>query len=94
MNRLSFGRRLRELRAAAGLTQRELAGRTGIPAVNISQWECGLYAPLVLDVPRLAQALGVDANALFADPSPEAPPIRRGRPARRTVPPANGDFTV
>src|SRR5262245_50842438 len=77
-----FGRRLRELRDAVGLNQAELAERAGVVPANISRWESGDREPLVSQVRKLADALGVPAEELLKPPTstPEAP--RRGRPAK------------
>lgn len=52
-----FGARLRELRAAAGLTQRELAARSGTSSAAISNFEAGNNAPTLGTLVRLAEAL-------------------------------------
>jgi transcriptional regulator with XRE-family HTH domain len=52
-----FGARLRELRAAAGLTQRELAKRSGTSSAAISNFEAGNNAPTLGTLVRLADAL-------------------------------------
>jgi len=36
-----YSKRLREMRKAAGLTQRELAKKTGIPGASIATYELG-----------------------------------------------------
>jgi transcriptional regulator with XRE-family HTH domain len=59
-----FGARLRELRAAAGLTQRELAARTGTSSAAISNFEAGNNAPTLRTLVRLADALECNVTAL------------------------------
>lgn len=54
-----LGRRIRELRLAAGLTQAELARRTGIHRPNIARVEAGRHTPSLETLARLAQAIGV-----------------------------------
>ena len=54
------GRRLRAIREAAGLTQLQLAGVSGLPHESLSRWETGSWVPLGRNVTRLAQVLGVD----------------------------------
>jgi predicted ATPase/DNA-binding XRE family transcriptional regulator len=67
---LSFGVRLRQLRAAAGLTQEELASRSGLTAKAISVLERGeRQRPYPHTVRALAQALDLSDDeraALFA----------------------------
>jgi transcriptional regulator with XRE-family HTH domain len=59
-----FGARLRELRTAAGLTQRELAKRSGTSSAAISNFEAGNNAPTLGTLVRLADALGRDVTEL------------------------------
>ena len=59
-----FGARLRELRTAAGLTQRELAKRSGTSSAAISNFEAGNNAPTLGTLVRLAEALGCDLTEL------------------------------
>ena len=63
----TFGERIRELRKASGLTQREFAEQLGIDFTYVSKIENGR-----IDVPpseqlitRMADLLGVDANELL-----------------------------
>ena len=83
MEKSEFGRRLKELRQKAGLSQAALAAKVGIPQSAVSQWESGIHAPAVIDIPDIAAALGVAPGVLFKPPTgePEAP--RRGRPPKR-----------
>jgi transcriptional regulator with XRE-family HTH domain len=73
--------RLRELRKAAGLTQRELADRAGVSQRGLAQWETGRRQPAWASVLALADALGVDCRA-FARAPGKLPPLRRGRPPK------------
>ena len=54
----SVGRRVRELRTKAGMTQAELARRTGIHRPNNARVESGRHMPSLETVARLAEALG------------------------------------
>ncbi len=54
-----LGSRLRFLRLEAGLTQAELARRTGIHRPNIARVEAGRHIPSVDTLYRLAEAIGV-----------------------------------
>jgi transcriptional regulator with XRE-family HTH domain len=86
VDKAAFGKRLRELRGAAGLSQKALADSAGVPQSQVSQWEAGNSTPLATSIPALAQALGVDPGELFkpAASQPEAP--SRGRPPKAQEP--------
>ena len=70
--RILWGRRLREARKAAGLSQLQLAETLGTLQEQISRWERGIYAPVDEMRPRLAKALGVPIAELFAYPDNDA----------------------
>jgi transcriptional regulator with XRE-family HTH domain len=74
----SFGEKLRELRAAAGLTQEQLASSAGVPVGTIRDYEQGRRDPLLSKAQRLARALQVSLD-LFNDEAAKARP----RPARK-----------
>lgn len=60
------GSRLRELRKAAGLTQAELARRTGIHRPNIARVEAGRHTPSLETLARIAAAIGVSATRVLS----------------------------
>lgn len=60
----TFATRLRQLRTEAGLSQSELAKRSGIPQPNISGMENGIRAPTWVTACRIADALGVSVDRL------------------------------
>lgn len=60
-----LGARLRELRQAAGLTQAELARRTGIHRPNIARVEAGRHTPSLETLSRLASAIGVSTSRVL-----------------------------
>jgi DNA-binding XRE family transcriptional regulator len=60
-----LGARLRELRLAAGLTQAELARRTGIHRPNIARVEAGRHTPSLETLARLASAIGVPTTVVL-----------------------------
>ena len=62
-----LGARLRELRVAAGLTQAELARRTGIHRPNIARVEAGRHTPSLDTLARLASAIGVPTTTVLAE---------------------------
>jgi len=61
---LLFGARLREVRLARGLTQRDLADRCGTSVPAISHMERGTKVPNLTTVVRLADALGCRVTKL------------------------------
>jgi DNA-binding XRE family transcriptional regulator len=60
-----LGARLRELRLAAGLTQAELARRTGIHRPNIARVEAGRHTPSLETLARIANAIGVSTTLVL-----------------------------
>jgi DNA-binding XRE family transcriptional regulator len=62
----NLGERLRALRLAAGLTQAELARRTGIHRPNIARVEAGRHTPSLDTLNRLASAIGVPAARVLS----------------------------
>ena len=56
---VAFGRRLRELRRAADMSQDDLARATGIHATAIGRYERGVREPRVAMILHLAHGLGV-----------------------------------
>ncbi|MBZ4322137.1 helix-turn-helix domain-containing protein [Streptomyces huiliensis] len=76
--RRAFGARVAELRAARGLTQKELATRLGRTTSWLSQVERGIQPVNRLDVlNRLADGLGVPVAELRPDAPPTAEPAER-----------------
>ena len=67
-----FGRRLRELRKAHGLTQEALAEAADLSGNYISDLELGLKVPSLTILVRLSQALQVATPDLLADFTREA----------------------
>lgn len=84
MDALQFGARLRELRVAAGLTQRQLAERLCANVGWLSRLEGGIQEPPFSTALALAEVLGVDLAAFLKPPAP-APRPRRGRPPKTAV---------
>jgi DNA-binding XRE family transcriptional regulator len=62
---VKLGQRIRELRLAAGLTQAELARRTGIHRPNIARVEAGRHTPSLETIARLASAIGVSTTRVL-----------------------------
>ena len=62
-----FAERLSELRYRTGLTQRELAERSGVGRVTIARSESATQSPKLETVQRLATAMGYPIQALLMD---------------------------
>ncbi|MGB0678308.1 MAG: helix-turn-helix domain-containing protein [Polyangiales bacterium] len=60
-----LGARLKALRLQAGLTQAELARRTGIHRPNIARVEAGRHTPSLDTLSRIAGAIGVPTGRVF-----------------------------
>ena len=56
---------LRPLRAAAGLTQRELGNRIGGSGQAVAQWETGVKRPSVENLTKLADVLETSTDAIL-----------------------------
>ena len=63
--RVRFGRRIRELRRARGLSQEELAFRAGLHRTYVSSAERGERNVALVNLERLAKALNVHIRDLF-----------------------------
>lgn len=61
-NRTNFGKRLRELRIAASMTQEALGTKAGMRYQAIAKLERGVGEPTWPTVLKLAAALGVEPN--------------------------------
>lgn len=65
--REQFGRRVRQLRRAADITQRVLAERLGVRVATVTDWERAVREPETIDdMAALADALGVALAELFS----------------------------
>ena len=62
---LRQGAAIRALRVVAGMSQTELADALGVPAVTVSAWEIGRWAPLPKDLVALAVVLEVPGERFF-----------------------------
>jgi transcriptional regulator with XRE-family HTH domain len=78
---MNFPGRLRELREAAGLTQSQLADKTGVKRDAVARWEAGNREPSWSNVVALADALGVTCEAFKQEPA-AMPEPKRGRPPK------------
>jgi transcriptional regulator with XRE-family HTH domain len=62
---IAFGARMRELRAARGLSQDELADRTDVHPTAIGRLERGAREPRLSTILRIADGLGVAPGELL-----------------------------
>jgi transcriptional regulator with XRE-family HTH domain len=66
---MTFGQRLRELRKAKSMTQRELAEKTGISFAYVSKLETGAMPPprekIILTLAKVLDANDADMDELF-----------------------------
>jgi transcriptional regulator with XRE-family HTH domain len=67
------GRRIRERRKEAGLTQAELGGRVGLAHQTIHKFECGAHRVCAEHHWRLSLALGVPVGYFFDGLDPATP---------------------
>ncbi|MEX2193863.1 MAG: XRE family transcriptional regulator [Thermoleophilaceae bacterium] len=67
------GRRIREAREAAGLSQVELAAALGKTQTAVSQWEGGKRAPALDDLVQISETTGNDVRELMPPSSPREP---------------------
>ena len=67
MNKITFGKRLREARLEKGYTQQMLAKLADIGVVYISEIERGLKMPSLNIFIKLIEALGVSADFILRD---------------------------
>jgi DNA-binding XRE family transcriptional regulator len=80
----TLGQRVQRLRAAAGITQAQLAHAAGVPVSSLQNWEIDRREPSFRAACRLAKALGVTAEYL-AETVPVERRERASRPAGPTT---------
>ena len=62
---MTTGKRIKNARRQAGLTQAELADRLGVPFQSISQWERDIRNPKKETIVRIAKALNISVSCLL-----------------------------
>ena len=62
---MELGKKIRQLRFKAGLTQEQLAERLGIGAQSVSKWENNVAMPDISALPLIAEIFGVSIDDLF-----------------------------
>lgn len=65
--RVRFGRALRDRRKQLGLTQDDLAARTGIHRTYIAETEAGKRNIALVNIEKLAVALELPISTLFSE---------------------------
>ena len=66
-----FGKRLKELRQSAKITQSGLAEKLNLHPQTVSKWERGLSEPDIAQLGDLAAALGITLERLLGQEDPE-----------------------
>lgn len=72
MDTVSLGTRIREIREMHGLTQEDLAAKTGISIKHLSVLERGLKEPRLSTFLAIVEALGTTPNELLTSPSQDS----------------------
>lgn len=62
---MELGKKIKQLRLKAGLTQNRLAEKLGIGAQSVSKWENGIAMPDITTLPLLAEVFGVSIDDMF-----------------------------
>lgn len=62
---MELGKKIRQLRYKADLTQEQLAEKLNIAAQSVSKWENGMTMPDISTLPLLAEIFGVTIDDLF-----------------------------
>jgi transcriptional regulator with XRE-family HTH domain len=62
---MDLGKKIKQLRLKAGLTQEQLAEKLGIGAQSVSKWENAVAMPDITTLPLLAETFGVSIDDLF-----------------------------
>ena len=62
---MELGKKIKQYRFKAGLTQDQLAEKLGIAAQSVSKWENGVTMPDITVLPLLAEVFGISIDDLF-----------------------------
>ena len=62
---MELGKKIRQLRFKAGLTQEQLAEKMGVAPQSVSKWENAVAMPDISSLPLLAEIFGVSIDDLF-----------------------------
>ena len=74
--RKSFGARLKTLRKARGLTQKEVAAQVSVQHTHYNKYEAGLYVPPMEKVVLLASIFGATLDYLVLGNEPDGQSVR------------------
>lgn len=77
-----FGARLRDLREAKGVTQKQLAAFLKVSHATVSVWESGGNTPNFVQVVKIAEFLGVPVEEFAVIPD-DIRPRTIGRPKKK-----------
>lgn len=67
---MTTGTRIRQARQARDLTQEQFARAAGVTLITVSRWERDKNRPFPRQLPAIAEALGLDIDALREDEEP------------------------
>ncbi len=81
---VAFGRALRRLRLAAGITQEQLGLESGVQRNFVSLIETGQNQPTITTIFKLARALGIKPSELVEEAEREVFTKQKARRARAT----------
>lgn len=62
---MELGKKIRQLRFKANLTQEQLADKIGVAAQSVSKWENDVAMPDITTLPLIAETFGVSIDDLF-----------------------------
>jgi transcriptional regulator with XRE-family HTH domain len=79
MDKMEIGQALKRWRDTRGLSQRDLAAKSGVGYASIARIETGRQDPTVGMLTRLAEALGIRVVDFFTGPRGRRPAKRRAR---------------
>ncbi|MBQ2224166.1 MAG: helix-turn-helix transcriptional regulator, partial [Oscillospiraceae bacterium] len=62
---MELGKKIKQFRFKAGLTQEQLAEKMGVAPQSVSKWENAVAMPDISLLPKLAEVFGVSIDDLF-----------------------------
>lgn len=75
---MEFKNRLENLRRAKGLSQLELAQKSGVSLTTFRRWEWGTQEPRLTELRKLAAALDITTAELIEEEPPNRVTLRHG----------------
>jgi len=70
---MTIGERIKQTRKKKGMTQKELAEKTGLSIGTVQGYEQGKYNPKRASIEKLVSALNVPVSDLLGEPRPTTP---------------------